>query len=251
MAAKKNRKRNFLDQLFDENGNLIRYTHEDLFGDQPPKVDMLLKPKRGKTFDNVRTALPDGLAQTTGRYMLINYLYGEVDNERPFIRTMACGVLYRQEHNLRQQDVALFVVFIYQPVPGLLDDLGFEPTKRPGVYRSTLGIFADQTVIILQELSNALHNATFKIFARSQKARQDAYKTMLRQDITKMPPGMRTVLAQIAAMTEEEVDNFDEGMAASFNRAISGNGQSEQEPLTELSPAEISKAVEEYLRAQL
>lgn len=252
MASKKSPKKNFFDRLFDEHGNFVVYTHEELFGSETPKVDVLLtcSNKEGWTLEQ-RRMLPDGLRQGKATHIIMNMSYDQVEDELPFIRIMVCGILYRDSENLPESDVLMVMVLTQAPKPEIMEELGFKPTKRPGIYRSAISIFENQIVMVLDQLSNTLPNAPFKCFSRSQKARQDAYNTLMMYDFPGYSPSVRGALAQIAALTEQEVDEFSVEMRDSLMASMSEAGASNEEPFADVSTNEMIAAVEEYLRKQL
>ncbi|MEM7531698.1 MAG: hypothetical protein AAF639_05965 [Chloroflexota bacterium] len=252
MASKKNRRRRYHSRFYNDDGTLNRDHLDELFGGETPQVDMTLSLKDKKPFakSDVGEGLPDGFGQTNAKYLLINYALREFDNEAPFIHLRVCGTLYRRRHpELRERDISLILLVFHQPAPGLLDELGFEPAKYPGVYRSKVDLFKHHTVVILHELKNTLNNAVYKIFARSQKARQDAYKVMMRNGGREARPEMRRVMIQLTSLTEDDFDNFSPAMSEMISSRIGGRTpEDEADPLADLSTDELLDAVDEYLQ---
>ena len=249
MAAAKKPKKKFLNRIFGEDGEMAHYTHEQLFGDGVPKVDMLLTSQTGSLTPQQRAAMPDGLRQSSALQMILNFAYD--DTELPFLRTIACGVLRRREYKLTEKDLLLVVVYRADPDPELMADFGYEPTARPAIYRSSVDIFKGVMVMALGELSGALYNANFKVFARSQAARREAYNTLARAGFPNMHPAARETLAQIAALTEEEVDNLSGEMSNAFMAGLSGTSRKDNsEPFADAPTDEMIDAVEKYLRKQ-
>jgi hypothetical protein len=143
------------------------------------------------------------------------------------------------------------LLFQKEPPAALLTELGYQPTSRPGVYQSSLSLFSDLLVIVLSELSNAFHNASIKIFARSQQARRDAYTVLLNHGFPNMPAGARMALAQLAAMTEAEMDDASVEMHDALLAQMGGKSKAgNQDPLANLSPEQVIRDVEAFLREQ-
>jgi len=256
MGSNKRRQKKYLSRLLGEEGNLIHYKHEELFGDGGAKIDILFTSKASGGWDaEARKLMPDGLRHSNAEHIIINFAYDLIDTDLPFIRTLANGILYREEHDLSQDDVLLALAFTKHPDPRILDELEYYPTKRPGIYRSRMPIFSDQIVMVLDELSNTLWNASFKCFSRSQKSRQDAYKLLAKHDFPGYPAHMREALAMIAELTEEEVDNFnspDNDKSEGLMAAMMGPSDDEDEgSLDDVTSEEMVAAVEAYLREQL
>ena len=66
-----------------------------------------------------------------------------------------------------------------------------------------------------------------------------------------MHPAARETLAQIAALTEEEVDNLSGEMSNAFMAGLSGTSRKDNsEPFADAPTDEMIDAVENYLRKQ-
>ena len=106
--------------------------------------------------------------------------------------------------------------------------------------------------MVLNDLSNALYNAGFKCFARSQKARQDAYNVLRKHGFPGRPPEVRSALRLIVALTEEEVDNFHTTEHKAIMAAFEGPpGKKGVEPFSDTTPEEIIAEIESYLQDHL
>lgn len=252
MSKKKKKPENFLRRLLNQEGDFAYYTYEQLFGDKPPKIEVVLKTPFPDGFSpQQRAALADGFNQTQAKQILIALVYAENESEIPFVRMLVNGILYRNTYQLKQSDVQLALLYQKEPPPELLTELGYQPTARPGVYQCRFPLFSDLLVIVLSELSNAFHNAGIKIFARNQPARRAAYTVMLNHDFLNMQAGARMALAQLAAMTETEMDDasvelHDALLAQMGGKSKTGN----QDPLANLAPEQVIRDVEAFLRTQ-
>jgi hypothetical protein len=161
------------------------------------------------------------------------------------------GILYRNTFKLKRGDIQLVLLYQKEPSPALLADLGYQSASRPGVYQTAIPILSDILVIVLSELSNALYNAGLKIFARSQKARSAAYNVMINHGAREMPPGMRMATAQLAALTEEEMDGAGAALHEALLSQLGDKSKTgAQDPLADLSPEEVIRDVEAFLRQQ-
>lgn len=252
MSNKKKRPENFLRRLLNQEGDFAYYTYEQLFGDEPPKIELILRTPLPTGFTpQQREAMPDGFRQTKATQILIALVYEENESEIPFVRMMVNGILYRNVNHLKPSDVQLALCFQKEPPPELLADLGYEATSRPGVYQSTVSIFSDLLVLVLSELSSAMHNSSLKLFARSQKSRRDAYNTLLKQGFPNHPPAAQMALAQIAALTETEMDEMSVEMGSALLSQMSGKSPGDgNNPLAKLSPEQVIQDVEAFLREQ-
>lgn len=228
------------------------YSYEDLFGDSEPKVDIVLRARDGgKLTFFQRMFLPDGLRQNATSHILMNFAYTEEDGRRPFVRTLVCGQYYREGFDVAEEDLLVVMLFPAEPDREILSALGYQPTKDPGIYRSTFPLFQRQIVIVFGELRNTLRNAPFKLFARSQESRQGAYKTLLRFNFPGLPAPWRGVIAKIAALTEKEVDNFDETTSEALLDTLKGPpGKGDAEPFADTTPGELADEVEAFLREE-
>lgn len=233
--------------------NVVLLRLEDLVRAVQPKIDLLIRCNSPEGWNTEqRRRLPDGLRRTNATHILLNFAESQVNEESPFKHLLACGWLYQESHHLKYQDVLLVVVFTREPDRNLLSEFGFVATKLPGIYRSSLPLIKNQKVMVLSELSNAPYNALFKCFARNQKSRQEAYQTVLRYKRPYFTPSVRAVIAQIAALTEQEVDQYNEELHGALLASLSGPSRIvDQEPFADLSSIEILKEMEAYLQAQL
>lgn len=226
------------------------YSYEDLFGDGEPTVDIMLRARDGgKLTLFQRMFLPDGLRHYAKSHIIMNFAYTEEDGRRPFMRTLVCGRYYQEAFDVADEDLLVVMLFPAEPDRESLKALGYEPTKDPGIYRSTFPLFQRQIVIVFGELRNTLRNAPFKLFARSQESRQGAYKTLLRFNFPGLPAPWRGVIAKLAALTEKEVDNFDEKTNEALLDTLKGPpDKGDAEPFADTTPSELADEVEAFLR---
>ena len=148
MSKKKKPKKKYLSRLLNTEGNFILYTHEELFGEKGIKADVAFTGDKAKGWTpevNRNPKMPDGIRQSDASHIFMNFAYDQIDTDLPFMRTMAMGILFRNENNLTEDEVLLIDVFTKEPDPRILEELQFYPTKRPGIYRSKLSIFNNQT----------------------------------------------------------------------------------------------------------
>ena len=231
---------------------MMIYSYDELFGSDSPKIDILLRSRDGRKLTFLqRMFLPDGLRQSEAAHIIMNFAYTEEDKRRSFARTLVCGRYYCDSMEVAHDDLLLVMLFPQEPDREILAEFGYQPTQDPGIYRSDLPLFRRQIVMVFGELRNALRNAPFKLFARSQDSRQGAYKTLLRFNFLGMPAPLRGVLAKIAALTEHEVDNFSEEMNESLLDTLKGPpGKGDAEPFADTTPAAMVDEVEEFLKRE-
>ncbi len=232
---------------------------EELIGDNPLKIDLVFRcnTPSGWTTEQ-RQRLPDGLRRTKATHLLLNFaeMFAgdeaiEEQFESIFQRILACSWLYQRSHGLNSNDIWPVVVFAYAPDLAFLKELGFAPTKLPGIYQSLSPIAKRIRVMLLSELSSAPHNAIFKCFAHGQQARQQAYQTIIRYQRPYFTPPVRALAAQLATLSELQMEQYDEGLHQALSATLSGPGRiREQEPFADLSSAELLLQVEAYLREQ-
>lgn len=231
---------------------MLIYSYEDLFGSESPKIDILLRSRNGQKLTFLqRMLLPDGLRQSDAPHIIMNFAYQEEDNRRPFARTLVCGRYYCDFAQISADDLLLVLLFPEDPDHEILTEFGYQVTKHPGIYQSSLPLFRRQMVIVFGELRNALRNAPFKLFARSQDSRQSAYKTLLRFNFLGFPAPWRGVIAKIAALTEQEVDNFSEETQDALLDTLKGPpGKGDAEPFADTTPEKVADEVDAFLRQE-
>jgi hypothetical protein len=112
MSNKKKKPKNFLRRLLNQQGDFAYYTYEQLFGDEPPKMGMMMSSRLPDGFSpEQRAALADGLKQTQAKRIALGLGYFENESELPFVRMMMKGILYRNTFNLKGGDIQLVLLY--------------------------------------------------------------------------------------------------------------------------------------------
>ncbi|MEM7536731.1 MAG: hypothetical protein AAF639_31415 [Chloroflexota bacterium] len=247
--------KNLFERLFDEQGNLIHYPYEVLFGDEEPVVDMYMRKTRGRLWRH-QFFMPDGVRESDATHTIYNFEYS-LNDEIPLIRTMACGIYYRTHQEVDEEDLLTVMVLADAPEQDMLADLTYQPTVYPGIYVSNASIFVGQIIMVLSELRKSFNNWFFKLIV---EAHRDRWEPKLRRQEAKEAKAKRSgksskggsgrgkagrdTSSNKHVRDDHDISNAPKGIHALYS-------DEEIEPLTSISSDELIGELEAYLEAQL
>jgi hypothetical protein len=160
------------------------YTELSLMS-RPPRADVLiLRRKQARWTVAQLERLPDGVRDSQASHILLEFKYTESLSAEALQQALAYDLFYRQTQELTHSDVQTFLLCAKQPLAKHLTEYGYVKTSLPGVYRSDwYSWLPPVTLLSLNELSHAPHNAWVKCFASQLKEKRKAF-TILQQLVT-------------------------------------------------------------------
>ena len=149
---------------------------------QSPRADLLIIRRKSKEWTAPqRSRLPDGIVDSSASHILEEFKATESLNEDAFQKVLGYDYYYRDNHNLKRDQVRIFIVTAIHPQKRRLEEWGFkEDSTKTGVYRSGKPLFRWITIISVSKLSDEPHNAYVKCFAGRKRAQQQALTTLKR-----------------------------------------------------------------------
>jgi len=168
----------FLSELLGPTGVEVRTEVEVTAG--IPRADILLIRRHGTIWtDEQRVVLADGLHDLRAREILLEFKFGRSLREDDLSRLSVYDYLYLNlGEPRRREDLQSVLVSARTPGPTFLKTFGFEPLTWPGVWLATPPWGGTVRLILLNELSEAPHNAPLKLFASRIKERRRAFVTV-------------------------------------------------------------------------
>jgi hypothetical protein len=150
-------------------------------GSEPPKIDNVLLRRETPTWTEAQRAmLPDGVRDTDAHTILLEFKYTESLTLDALLQAVGYEYFYRTSHELRQDEVKIFVLCAKTPQPDRLATFGYRVTDLPGVYRSDNIYVAHITLLVLNELRDEPHNALVKAFASRPAEKAKAFGLLRR-----------------------------------------------------------------------
>jgi len=143
----------------------------------PPEIDIVLMQNLNDkpTWTAAQlTCLPDGIRQSSSRYILLEFKYTESITVEAVKTLGGYETFFRRSRGLKADDVQSFLVSAHQPLRETRETLCYTERLQPGVYANTSIFFARTRLIVLSELSDAPHNVFFKLFAHQRQAKKAA-----------------------------------------------------------------------------
>jgi hypothetical protein len=166
------------------------YTELSLMS-RPPRADVLiLRRKQARWTVAQLERLPDGVRDSQASHILLEFKYTESLSAEALQQALAYDLFYRQTQELTHSDVQTFLLCAKQPLAKHLTEYGYVKTSLPGVYRSDwYSWLPPVTLLSLNELSNAPHNAWMKCFASKLKEKRKAFRVLKQLVSTWKLPG--------------------------------------------------------------
>jgi hypothetical protein len=169
---------------------LLVYTELPVMN-KPPKADILIiRREQAHWTAPQRQRPPDGVRDSQASHILLEFKYTESLSAEALQQALAYDFFYRQTQELTHSDVQTFLLCAKQPLADHLKEYGYVKTSLPGVYRSHwYSWLPPVTLLSLNELSDAPHNAWVKCFASKLKEKRKAFKILRKLVSTWKLPG--------------------------------------------------------------
>jgi hypothetical protein len=160
------------------------YTESSVMS-EPPKTDILLLRREMSEWSPEQAArLPDGIRDSSAGHILLEFKYTESVNENAIRQALCYDFFYKRVRKLRAHEVATFLISSKTPGKATLERNDYSATDQKGVYRSRNNLLKEIPMLILNELSDEMHNAFVKCFASRRKAKLSAFGTLERNEMT-------------------------------------------------------------------
>jgi hypothetical protein len=176
----------------------------------PPRADILIFRKNSPEWTRKqRKFLPDGIRDADAPRILIELKYSESVNERAVMQTGGYYNSYIVSKELEEKDIGVFLITSMTPQEQVLKDLGYEPSGRPGIYRSRCPVCRKIDLIALNELPDDDRNAPFRLFCSRKKEMLSALEKVKRMAplLPRMVRGFLTnFLKNVLEKGEKEMD---------------------------------------------
>lgn len=142
----------------------------------PPQADiLLLRGGLAGWTPEQRAFLPDGIRDSQASHVLLEFKYTESVNEAALRQALGYDTFYRRTHLVGEQELQTFILGAQTPRPETLQRFGYKPAEVSGVYHSDNVLLRRLSVLVLNELQAAPHNAFVKMFASREQAKQTAF----------------------------------------------------------------------------
>ncbi|MDM8519469.1 hypothetical protein QUF64_05425 [Anaerolineales bacterium HSG6] len=146
---------------------------------EPPRGDILLLRRNSPIWTTSQLArLPDGIRNSQASHILIEFKYTESLNPRRLEKAHGYDIIYRETQGLADDEVASFILCSKTPRQALLEAYSYQPTVWPGVYHSNQPMVARVGLLVLNQLSDASHNAYVKCFASRNQPKRAAFDVL-------------------------------------------------------------------------
>lgn len=118
--------------------------------------------------------------------MFIEFKYTESLTLDAVHQALAYEYLYRTTNALNREDVQIFLLLAKTPSVKRLEAFGYEASEQAGVYYSTQALGQHIPLVVLNELSDAPHNAYVKAFASRAREKAKAFSAIRTQPDSRM-----------------------------------------------------------------
>lgn len=141
-----------------------------------PKIDILLVRRSGKRWTQQQLRLLcDGLRNVLTATLIIEFKFSESLTVEALRQALGYDYFYRMAQRLAESEVATFVIVARTPRSGVLEELGYEASEMPGVYRTRQPVLARVQIIVLNQLRPVEHNFFVQQFASQRRVRTVAF----------------------------------------------------------------------------
>ncbi|ETR68521.1 MAG: hypothetical protein OMM_04516 [Candidatus Magnetoglobus multicellularis str. Araruama] len=147
----------------------------------PPVADVVLIRRLTKKWtDEQRARLPDGVRDVNATHIILEFKYTESFSTQAMIQSIGYdwNLKCSLKEKLFSKKVETFIILSKTPSKANLELFGFQPTDKPGVYKTDHEGWSLITVISLNDLDDKPHNAYIKIFASKKREKKKALMSL-------------------------------------------------------------------------
>jgi hypothetical protein len=210
-----------------------------------PVIDLVLRKSEGRYWsEQQRDRLCEGVRDSEAPTVVIELKYTESVNIHVLKMAMGCDEYYCQSHDLKPDEMDLFVVSSKTPTGPIIDRAQYKAVI-PGVLRSPLPGYEDVPIISLNDLSDAPHNTLFKLFASKYKQKVIAFANIVKvappwglHDLEKLIGGMCKIMLEKEVGMVPEVTTEDVKMVGGLIGEMLIGAMSPQKRMEGLSTGE-------------
>jgi len=158
--------------------DILVFTEFAVMSQSPVADILLLRKKRGGWTSEQLQRVPDGIRDTNAKHILIEFKYTESVDEDAFKQLLGYEYFYRSSKNIAAHKVQSFMISSKTPRQLFFNKFGYSQGGKKGVYYSSNSLLKNITLVLLNELSDDIHNAFIKCFASHVKSRESAFKIL-------------------------------------------------------------------------
>lgn len=138
----------------------------------PPRADVVIirKPVKEWTKEQLMF-LPDGIRDSRAGHVIIEFKHTESLDKDTFCKVLGYRVFYKQHYKLKDHEVQSFLVSSKTPAKKTLSRYGYTLTSHDGIFESHQEFSDLITVVSLNDLADAQHNAFVGLFGSKKKAK--------------------------------------------------------------------------------
>jgi len=180
--------------------------------------------------------LPDGIRDSSASHILAELKYTEPVTAEVLEKVHGYDIFYRTTHELKEKDVATFILSSHTTNKQLLANYGYEEVLGlPGVYRSRFPMVSRVVVVLLNDLRDVPHNAFIKCFASRATEKRKAFRALMGMGFS--------VLSTLSSSLWM--------FLAGLRRAMLGQGDDEMRVITPDDVMALGKQMQEMLLATM
>lgn len=163
-------------------------------GALPPAIDLLLvRREPGKPWTPWQLLfLSDGIRDSTATHILIELKYTESLTYHAIEALIGYEVFYRRNNKLPRRAVQSVIMLAKQPRESTRTRVGLTVRMAPGVYRGTHWTLVSKRMIVVSELSVAIHNVFVRLFSTQKAIQIAAFEQFQRELMHKVPTEVTT-----------------------------------------------------------
>ena len=177
-----------------------------------PRRDMILRHEGEQWTEEQRAFLPDGIRDRHLQHHQLELKITESLSDKGFKQAFMYDFLYPQKESVADHEFQTYIVCSKTPQKKRLTRWGYKRAEYPGVYISTLPVFEDVIVLVLNRLRNLPHNNYFQLFASEKKVRESAFEYVLQTHSSDMPDDLVT----------KDILNIVFALSTAYNLEIEG-----------------------------
>lgn len=163
-------------------------------GALPPAIDVLLvRREPGKPWTPWQLLfLSDGIRESTATHIIIELKYSESLTYDALEALIGYEAFYRRNNKLPRREVQSVIILAKQPRESTRTRTGLTERMALGVYRGTHWSLAPKRLIVVSELSDAIHNVFLRLFSTQKAIHKAAFEQFQRELMHQVPPEVTT-----------------------------------------------------------